>query len=94
MHANIPAIEIAFGDTFREASHIVADCAHFLFRVAIGRRSIPFAADSFIARAIHSRVKAQWPDHNLGERRAFHRDTNTLALAHHAFLRDDAETCL
>jgi hypothetical protein len=56
IHAHMPAIEIAFGDTFREASHVVADCAHFRFRVAIGRRSIAFAADSFIADEIHSRV--------------------------------------
>src|SRR5512133_4186859 len=56
IHAHMPAIEIAFGDTFREASHVVADCAHFRFRVAMGRRSIAFAADSFIADEIHSRV--------------------------------------
>jgi hypothetical protein len=56
IHAHIPAIEIAFGDTFREASHAVAARAHFRFRVAMGRRSIAFAADSFIAGAIHSRV--------------------------------------
>jgi hypothetical protein len=55
-HAHIPAIEIAFGDTLREASHAVADCAHLRFRVAMGRRSIALAADSFTARAIHSRV--------------------------------------
>jgi len=52
----MPAIEIAFGDTFREASHAVAACAYFGFRVAIGRRSIAFTDDSFIADAIHSRV--------------------------------------
>jgi hypothetical protein len=56
IHAHIPAIEIAFGDTFREASQIVTDCAHFRFRVAMGRRSIAFADDSFIAGAIHSRL--------------------------------------
>ena len=57
IHAHMPAIEIAFGDTFREASHAVAACAHFLFRVAMGRRSIDCAAaDSFIADAIHNRV--------------------------------------
>src|SRR6266481_399844 len=56
IEAHMPAIEIAFGDTFREASHVVADCAHFRFRVAIGRRSIAFTDDSFIADAIHSRV--------------------------------------
>ena len=56
MHAHMPAIEIAFGDTFREASQAVADCAHLRFRVAIGRRSIAFADDSFIADAIHSRL--------------------------------------
>jgi endonuclease-3 len=39
MHANMPATEIAFGETFRAASHAVASCAHFRFRVAIGRRS-------------------------------------------------------
>src|SRR5262245_38102242 len=64
IHAHIPAIEIALGDTFRAASHAVADCAHFRFRVAIGRRSIAFAVDSFIAGAIHSRVGERWPDHN------------------------------
>ena len=37
-----------FGDIFRDASHTVADCAHSRFRVAIGRRSIACAADSFI----------------------------------------------
>jgi hypothetical protein len=31
IHAHIPAIEIAFGDTFREASHAVAPCAIFDF---------------------------------------------------------------
>src|SRR5439155_13572950 len=56
IHAHIPAIEIAFGDTFLEANHAVAACAHFRFRVAIGRRSIVCAPDSFIADAIHSRV--------------------------------------
>src|SRR5437773_9364966 len=40
MHANMPAIEIAFGETSRAASHTVAACAHFRLRVAIGRRSI------------------------------------------------------
>ena len=45
MHANMPAIEIAFGETFRAASHAVASCAHFRFRVAIGRRSPSSAAD-------------------------------------------------
>src|SRR5213593_4189666 len=45
MHANIPAIEIAFGEIFRAASQAVAACAHFRFRVAIGRRSISSAAD-------------------------------------------------
>ena len=53
---NMPAIEIAFGDTLREASDAVAACAHFRFRVAMGRRSIAFTDDSFIANAIHSRV--------------------------------------
>jgi len=41
----MPAIEIAFGETFRAASHAVAVCAHFRFRVAIGRRSISSAVD-------------------------------------------------
>ena len=41
----MPAIEIAFGETCRAASHAVAACAHFRFRVAIGRRSISSAAD-------------------------------------------------
>src|SRR5207245_5309071 len=59
IHANIPAIEIAFGDTFRDASHVVADCAHLRFRVAIGRRSIVCGADSFIADEIHSRAKPE-----------------------------------
>src|SRR5947208_11677417 len=45
MHADMPAIEIAFGETFRAASHAVASCAHFRFRVAIGRRSPGSAAD-------------------------------------------------
>src|SRR6476659_11313370 len=45
MHAHIPAIEIAFGETFRVASHAVAACAHFRFRVAIGRRSPSSAVD-------------------------------------------------
>src|SRR5690242_980209 len=45
MHADMPAIEIAFGETFRAASHAVASCAHFRFRVAIGRRSPSSAAD-------------------------------------------------
>jgi hypothetical protein len=49
-------MEIAFGDTFREASQAVPDCAHFRFRVALGRRLIAFVADSFIAGAIHIRV--------------------------------------
>jgi hypothetical protein len=57
IHAHIPAIDIAFGDTFRDASQAVAACAHFLFRVAIGRRSIVFADDPFIADAIHSRLE-------------------------------------
>ena len=57
IHAHIPAIEIAFGDTLRAASHAVANCAHFRFRVAIGRRSIVCAADSFIADAIHTRIE-------------------------------------
>jgi len=35
IHAHIPAIEIAFGDTLREASHAVAACAHLRFRVAM-----------------------------------------------------------
>jgi hypothetical protein len=56
IQAHSPAIEIAFGETFREASHAVAACAHFRFRVAMGRRSIVFAADSLIAGAIHSSV--------------------------------------
>ena len=59
IHAHIPAMEIAFGDTFREASHAVAAYAHSRFRVAIGLRSIAFAADSFIVGAIHSRGDAR-----------------------------------
>jgi hypothetical protein len=55
----MPAIEMTFGDTFREASHAVADCAHLRFRVAIGRRSIACSADSFIADEIHSRAKPE-----------------------------------
>jgi hypothetical protein len=47
---------VMFGETFREASHAVAACAHFRFRVAMGRRSIVFAADSLIAGTIHSSV--------------------------------------
>jgi hypothetical protein len=57
IQAHIPAMEIAFGDTFGEASQAVADCAHFRFRVAMGRRSIAFAADSFIADGIHNSVE-------------------------------------
>jgi endonuclease III len=41
-------MEIAFGETFRETSQAVADCAHFRLRVAIGRRSMCSAAGSFI----------------------------------------------
>src|SRR5436190_12008466 len=48
MQAHMPAIEIAFGETFRDASQTVTACAHFRLRVAIGRRSISSAADSFI----------------------------------------------
>jgi endonuclease III len=44
MQAHMPATEIAFGETFRAASHVVAACAHFVFRVAIGRRSPTSAA--------------------------------------------------
>jgi len=40
MQAHIPAIEIALGETFSEASQAVDDWAHFRLRVAIGRRSI------------------------------------------------------
>src|SRR6201997_2158617 len=64
IHAHMPAIEIVFGDTFCAASHVVADRAHFRFRVAMGRRSIAFAADSVIADAIHSRVDDRRPDNN------------------------------
>src|SRR5919106_3335523 len=71
IQAHIPAMEIAFGETFREASHAAAACAHFRFRVAMGRRSIVFAADSFIADEIHSRIDERWPDNNSGERRPF-----------------------
>jgi len=49
IQAHIPAIEIAFGNTFRQTSHVVADCARFRFRVAIGRRTIAFTYDLFIA---------------------------------------------
>src|SRR5205823_8245975 len=48
MHAHIPAIEIALGETLREASQAVASCAHFRLRVAIGRRSICSVACSSI----------------------------------------------
>src|SRR6266436_3853226 len=64
MPAHMPAIEITFGETFREASHVVADCAHLRFRVAIGRRSIACGTDSFIADAIHSRNQEERPDKN------------------------------
>src|SRR5262245_40473926 len=93
IHTHMPAIEIAFGDTFRDASHAVAACAHFRFRVAMGRRSIAFVADSVIADAIHSRVERRWPDQHsvsVGTRRNRMRSP----LAQHAFLRDDAEPCL
>src|SRR5580765_2946296 len=56
IHAHIPAIEIAFGDTFRAASPAVANCAHFRFGVLMGRRSIAFTYNSFIGDEIHSRV--------------------------------------
>jgi len=36
MHAPIPAIEIPFGETFREASQAVAACAHLRFRWQLG----------------------------------------------------------
>ncbi len=94
MHAHMPAIEIAFGDTFREASQVVADCAHFLFRVAIGRRSIAFADDSFIVDAIHSRTENRSPENNSEDRRAVIAKQMRSLLAQRAFLRDDAETCL
>src|SRR2546429_9930899 len=45
MHAHMPTIEIAFGETFRAASQAVAVCAHFRLRVAMGRRSPSSAAD-------------------------------------------------
>jgi hypothetical protein len=48
MHVDIPAIEIALGETFREASQAVDDWAHFRLRVAIGRRSMCSVAGSFI----------------------------------------------
>src|SRR6266498_3260927 len=48
MHAHIPAIEIAFGETFREASQAVVACAHFRLRVAIGRRAMCSVAGSSI----------------------------------------------
>src|SRR5258708_12012116 len=48
MHVDIPAIEIALGETFREASQAVDDCAHFRLRVAIGRRSMCSVARSSI----------------------------------------------
>jgi hypothetical protein len=51
MHAHIPAIEIALGETFREASQAVDACAHLRLRVAIGRRSIPLLAASCITAA-------------------------------------------
>jgi hypothetical protein len=55
----MPAIEMTFGDTFRDASHAVAACAHLRFQVAIGRRSIACAADSFIANEVHSRPEEE-----------------------------------
>src|SRR5436189_1144181 len=45
MHAHMPTIEIAFGETFRAASQAVAVCAHFRLRVAMGRRSPSSAAE-------------------------------------------------
>ena len=44
----MPATEIAFGETFREASQAVDDCAHFRLRVAMGRRSMCSVTDSFM----------------------------------------------
>jgi hypothetical protein len=49
IQSHIPAIEIAFGDTFCETNHVIADCVHFRSRVAIGRRSIAFTDNSSIA---------------------------------------------
>jgi hypothetical protein len=55
MQAHMPAIEIACGETFSAVSHAVAACAHFRFRVAIGRRSMSSAAGCFIVET-HSRL--------------------------------------
>src|SRR5437762_6958039 len=54
MQAHMPAIEIAFGETFRAASQAVAAWAHFRSRVAIGRRSIASTAGSCIIRCFES----------------------------------------
>ncbi len=54
MQAHMPAIEIALGETFRDASHAVAACAHFRLRVAIGRRSIALAVVSSITACSES----------------------------------------
>jgi hypothetical protein len=51
MQAHIPAIEIALGETFREASQAVVVCAHFRLRVAIGRRSMAWPGASCITVA-------------------------------------------
>jgi hypothetical protein len=51
MQAHMPAMEIAFGETFREASQAVVAWAHFRLRVAIGRRSIGWLSASCITVA-------------------------------------------
>src|SRR5437762_8662788 len=45
MHAHMPTIEIAFGETFRADSQAFADCAHFQLRVTMGRRTPSSAAE-------------------------------------------------
>jgi len=93
--AHIPAIEIAFGDTFRETSHVVADCAHFRFRVAIGRRSTTFAAEFVHRRRNPQQDSWAMTTEQLGKSVAQFIATQVRSsLAHHAFIRDDAERCL
>src|SRR6476620_8494045 len=85
IHAHMPAIEIAFGETFREVSHAVAACAHFRFRVAMGRRSIAFAVVSFMADAIHKGLMSDAQMTTRGERHAFVATRMRSPLEHRAF---------
>jgi endonuclease III len=50
----MPAMEMEFGEILRPASQALVAWAHFRLRVAIGRRSTPFAVVSGIIRCIES----------------------------------------